>query len=352
MLAGPAATQTAANAGDGSVDGRPRDPRRGLVLMFLGLALFSILNAVVKAQADTFPVNQIVFFRNAGGAVGLIAVLAWLREPLRISRLRLPLNLLQMVVMTSGIILTFTAFHMMPLADVMAIGFSQPIVIALASVAFLGERINRYGWAAVVLGLLGVQLVIMPSLSGTGPGLGALAAAAGMTCSAASMMLQRTLTSYQSPLFITMMYMTLSSLVLLPSLLLSWTTPNFWELAGLIAMGLASGPLQLVMVSALYHASAATVAPASYTNMLWAVLIGYFWFNDVPTIAVLAGSAVVIAATALLVRSVQRPANCIQNQQALSGGCVDMPGSPSSPSPNGRAREAAIARGEYHRPRR
>ena len=69
MLAGPAATQTAANAGDGSVDGRPRDPRRGLVLMFLGLALFSILNAVVKAQADTFPVNQIVFFRNAGGAV-------------------------------------------------------------------------------------------------------------------------------------------------------------------------------------------------------------------------------------------------------------------------------------------
>jgi drug/metabolite transporter (DMT)-like permease len=351
MRDGPSATGAVTTA-DSGAEGRPRDPRRGLVLMFLGLALFSILNAVVKAQAEIFPVNQIVFFRNAGGAVALVAVLVWLREPLRIGRRRLPLNLLQMVVMTSGILLTFIAFHLMPLADVMAIGFTQPIVIALASALFLGERINRYGWAAIVLGLLGVQLVIMPSVSGSGLGLGALAAAAGMTCSAASMMLQRTMTAYQSPLFITFAFMTLSSFALLPTLLFSWVVPSIWQLAGLVAMGLASGPLQLVMVSALYHASAATVAPASYTNMIWAVLIGYFWFGDVPTVSVLAGSAVVIAATALLVRSVQRPASCIQNQQALPSGCVDMPGSPSTQSPNGRAHEAATARGEHHRPGR
>lgn len=352
MLARPVATQAVTGASGGPASGRPRDPRRGLVLMLLGLALFSILNAVVKAQADTFPVNQIVFFRNAGGAVALIAVLAWLREPLRISRTRLPLTLVQVVVMTSGILLTFTAFHLMPLADVMAIGFTQPIVIALASVVFLGERINRYGWAAVVLGLLGVQLVVMPSLSGAAPGLGALAAAAGMTCGAVSMMLQRTLTTYQSPLVITFAFMTLSSLILLPSLLLSWVQPDIWQLAGLTAMGLASGPLQLVMVSALYHASAATVAPASYTNMLWAVLIGYLWFGDVPTIAVLAGSAVVVAATGLLLRSVQLPVRCLQNQQALPGGYVDTPGAPSTQSPNDRAREARAARGEVHRPGR
>jgi drug/metabolite transporter (DMT)-like permease len=346
MLARPSATQTMTDANGGNAGGRARDPRRGLVLMFLGLALFSVLNGVVKAQAESFPVNQIVFFRNAGGALALIIVLAWLREPLRIRLRQLPLNLLQMVVMTSGILLTFTAFQLMPLADVMAIGFTQPIVIALASVLFLGERINRYGWAAVVLGLLGVQLVVMPSASGSGLGLGALAAAAGMVCSAASMMLQRTLTTYQSPLLITVAFMTLSSLTLLPSLLMSWVVPSLWQLAGLIAMGLASGPLQLLMVSALYHASAATVAPTSYTNMLWAVLIGYFWFGDVPTVSVLAGSAVVIAASALLVRSVKRPANCIQNQQALPSGYVDTSISPSTQSPKGRAANARTARGE------
>jgi drug/metabolite transporter (DMT)-like permease len=346
MLARPLSTHAEVT----DSNGRPRDPRRGLVLMFLGLALFSILNAVVKAQANTFPVNQIVFFRNAGGAVALIVMLAWLREPLRFSRARLALNLLQVVVMTGGILLTFTAFHLMPLADVMAIGFTQPIVIALASVVVLGERINRYGWAAAVLGLLGVQLVIMPAVSGATPGLGGLVAAAGMTCGAASMMLQRILTAHQSPLFITVAFMTLSSLALLPSLFLAWVTPDPWQLAGLVAMGIASGPLQLVMVSALYHASAATVAPASYTNMLWAVLIGYLWFGDVPTVSVLAGSAVVVAATALLVRSVRPPASSMQNQLTLPGACVDTPGTASTHSPNGRAHEGRSARGEVHRP--
>jgi len=305
-----------ANKADPGSAKRPRDPRRGLVLMLLGLALFSILNAVVKAQAEFFPVNQIVFFRNAGGGLALLAMLPWLGERLQISLSHLPVNILQTAVMTSGILLTFLAFHLMPLADVMAIGFLQPIVIAVASVLFLGERINRYGWAAVVLGLVGVQLVIMPS--GPGINLGALAAAGGMICSAASMMLQRTLTSHQTPLLITFTFMIFSSLVLVPTLLMSWVTPNAWQLAGLIAMGLASGPLQLLMVNALYHATAATVAPMSYTNMLWAVLIGYLWFGDVPTLFVLGGSVVVIGATALLLRSVRRPAACTQNRHTVN----------------------------------
>lgn len=295
-----------------------RDPRRGLLLMLLGLALFSVLNGVVKAQAETFPVNQIVFFRNAGGAVALAVILAWLGTMPRLVRRHLPLNLLQTVLMTCGILLTFTAFHLMPLANVMAIGFTQPIVIAVASMLFLGERIRKAGWVAIVLGLIGVQLVIMPS--GSGMNVGALAAAAGMVCSAASMMLQRTLTAHQAPLMITVTFMVMSSLALLPSLLASWVAPTAWQLAGLVAMGLASGPLQLVMVQALYHASAATVAPMSYTNMLWAVLIGYFWFGDVPTIPVMAGSVVVIAATALLVRSVKPAADCIENQHPTQGG--------------------------------
>lgn len=307
MLAPPSANK--ADVGSAS---RPRDPRRGLLLMLVGLALFSILNAVVKAQAQIFPVNQIVFFRNAGGGLALLLLLPWLGQTLQIRLRDLPVNILQTAIMTSGILLTFLAFHLMPLADVMAIGFLQPIAIAVASVLFLGERISRYGWAAVVLGLVGVQLVIMPS--GSGVNLGALAAAGGMICSAASMMLQRTLTAHQTPLRITVTFMILSSLALLPSLVMSWVTPSGWQLAGLIAMGLASGPLQLLMTQALYHATAATVAPMGYTNMLWAVLIGYLWFGDVPTPAVLGGSFVVIAATALLVRSVRRPGPCIQNQ--------------------------------------
>ena len=70
--------------------------------MFLGLALFSILNAVVKAQTETFPVNQIVFFRNAGGALALFVMLPWLGQAYRIQLRHIPLNLLQTAVMTGG----------------------------------------------------------------------------------------------------------------------------------------------------------------------------------------------------------------------------------------------------------
>ena len=69
---------TPASGNDGR--GAARDPRRGLVLMFLGTGAVLDPEWVVKAQAETFPVNQIVFFRNAGGAVALVVVLAWLGE--------------------------------------------------------------------------------------------------------------------------------------------------------------------------------------------------------------------------------------------------------------------------------
>ncbi len=62
-------------------------------------------------------------------------------------------------------------------------------------------------------------------------------------------------------------------------------------LAGLVAMGIASALCQWLTVQALYHASAAAIAPINYTNMLWAIIIGYLWFGDVPTLDVLAGSA-------------------------------------------------------------
>jgi drug/metabolite transporter (DMT)-like permease len=286
---------------------RARNPYRGLLLMFLGLALFSVLNGVVKAQAETFPINQIVFFRNAGGALPLLLILFCSGEFRGMTRRALPLQLLQSTVMTSGILLTFTAFHRMPLADVMAIGFTQPIVIALASTVFLGERIGRAGWVAVLLGLVGVQIMIGPA--GIGMSVSVLIAACGMICSATSMMLQRRLTMHDTPLVITTTFMVLSSLALFPSLFVFWATPSLLQFAGLLAMGLASGLLQLVMVQALYHASAATVAPVSYTNMLWAVLIGYVWFGDVPTVAVLAGACVVIVATGILVRSARARSN-------------------------------------------
>lgn len=290
------------SAGAGSIAAGPvRDPLRGALIMLLGMALFSILNGVVKAQAQHYPINQIVFFRNAGGVLPLLMILL-LSGRLNDLRTRHPLrHVLLTISMTGGIFFSFTAFHLMPLADVMAIGFTQPILVAVASALLLKERIPAAGWIAVLGGLAGVQLMVQPS--GAGFNIGALAALFGTLCSATSMLLQRSLASRENPLVITTWYMGLSSLALAPTLAFAWAQPSALGLAGLIAMGIASGLCQWLTVQALYHASAAAIAPINYTNMLWAIIIGYLWFGDVPTLAVLAGSGIVIASTAVLLHA-------------------------------------------------
>ena len=290
------------SAGAGSIAADPaRDPLRGALIMLFGMALFSILNGVVKAQAQHYPINQIVFFRNAGGVLPLLLILllSGRLHDLRTSR---PLrHVLLTISMTGGIFFSFTAFHLMPLADVMAIGFTQPILVAVASALLLKERIPAAGWIAVLGGLAGVQLMVQPS--GAGFNIGALAALFGTFCSATSMLLQRSLASRENPLVITTWYMGLSSLALAPTLAFSWAQPSPLGLAGLVAMGIASGLCQWLTVQALYHASAAAIAPINYTNMLWAIIIGYLWFGDVPTLGVLIGSGIVMASTAVLLHA-------------------------------------------------
>jgi drug/metabolite transporter (DMT)-like permease len=280
------------------------DPRRGILLFAAGIALFSMLNGVVKAQAELFPINEIVFFRNA---FALIPILLMLRASgtlpaLRTSRLGSHVALSATFMAT--LFLLFNAYSMMPLADATAIAFTQPLIVTILSVPFAREKVRGVEWVAVAIGFAGVLLVARPS--GEGAGLGALLALLGSASGAATMLQQRRLSGLESTHVITFYTLGLSALVLLPTLFVSWSSPTPAQLAGLIAMGLASGVCQYLTVRAFYHAPAATLAPVTYTKMLWAVIIGLVWFGDVPTVAVLSGAAVVIVATLLVMRR-ERP---------------------------------------------
>lgn len=278
--------------------GEERDAKRGVVMMLIGLALFSILNGVVKALAETFAVNQIVFFRNGFALVTLLLMARGLGGFAALKVHNRPGMALQAVQFTAVLLFIFVAYRHMPLADATAISFLQPVLVLLLSAPLLGEKVTRLGWVALLLGLGGVLLMIKPT--GGGSVFGLTMSVIGTVFSALSLIQQRSLSRNETSLSIAFWTLAGSALLVLPSLPFNWVQPTPAQWALLIGNGLASGACQYLTTRALFHTPVATIAPLSYTKMLWALIVGFVWFGDVPTLLVLGGSAIVIAASALV----------------------------------------------------
>src|SRR5690606_20375843 len=135
---------------------------------------------------------------------------------------------------------------------------------------------------AVIVGMFGIAIMVEPS--GQGNGLGAAIALGGAACAALGMIIQRQLSSVDSSQSIAFYMLMISSLLMTPTLAVSWVSPTPSQWAALVGMGLASGCCQFLMVRAFYHASASAIAPITYSKMFWAIIIGFVWFGDVPTL--------------------------------------------------------------------
>lgn len=273
--------------------------------MLVGLALFSVLNGVIKSLMVTFPVNQVVFFRNA---LALVTLLLMARSfgGLQALRVNSPGPLVtQGVLFTAVLGFVYVAYGLMPLADATAISFLQPLLVVMLSWRLLGEKVSNTGWVAVALGLFGVLLMIRPT--GNSSIFGVVMALIGTVFSAAYMIHQRDLSRQESTLAITFWTLAGCALLTLPTLPFFWVQPTAEQWVWLIGNGLASGFCQYITTRALFHAPAATVAPLKYTMIVWAVVIGFFWFGEVPSLGMLAGSAIVILASYLVYQDEPKP---------------------------------------------
>jgi drug/metabolite transporter (DMT)-like permease len=274
--------------------------RHGMLLMAAGLALFSVLNGVVKFLAETFPVNQIIFFRNLLALVTLLAMTTGLGG---LSALRASNKgglALQAVQFTAVLGFIFVAYRHMPLADATAISFLQPLLVALLSAPLLGERVTRAGWIGVALGFAGVTLMMRPT--GNASAFGVIMSLIGTVFSALSLLQARNLSRGATSVAIAFWTLGGSALLIAPTLPFAWVTPTPTQWVWLVGNGLASGACQYLTTRALYHAPVGAVAPLNYTKMVWAVLVGFIWFGDVPTFGMLLGSATVILAGLIVYR--------------------------------------------------
>jgi drug/metabolite transporter (DMT)-like permease len=276
-------------------------PGRGIALKLSATFVFSLMYALIKLAGDV-PVGEVIFFRCFFALAPLIAFSFFTCGPANMVRTRRAgWHVARSLAGASSMFLNFAAVQLLPLADVTAFSFVAPIFAVILAAIVLREQVGPYRGFAVVAGFAGVLLMLQPHgglghIAGSGLTSGAAMAIGGAALSALVVVVIRQMSATERSEAIVFYFMTVGSL-LSALTMLWWRTPlSLEQTVLLIACGLLGGVGQLAMTFSYRYAEPSLLAPFDYLGMVWAVLLGFFLFAEVPETMVLTGSAVVIAA--------------------------------------------------------
>jgi drug/metabolite transporter (DMT)-like permease len=268
--------------------------RVGIGLVTLTTICFAVLDTSAKWLVQGLPVVQVVWLRFAFHVLIASALLAP-RYGLELVRVRdWKLQAVRAAMMAAMTGLNFWALQYLQLAETGAIQFSVPLLIALFSAAWLGERLDARRWLAIVVGFAGVLLVIRPGSQAFHPAI--LLSVLNALLYAAFNLLTRRLVATESAASLQMMSALGATVLLAPWALVHWRWPDGglpWLAIALC--GLCGGLGHFMVAQAHRYASAATLAPFLYQQIVYMTLLGWLVFGQVPGLLVVAGAGVVVA---------------------------------------------------------
>ncbi|MEM6480477.1 MAG: DMT family transporter [Pseudomonadota bacterium] len=284
-------------------------PFQGIALKLCAVFLFMVMSALIKATSESVPPGQAVFFRSV---FAIPVILFWLvlrgelSTGLRVtSRMG---HFWRGVVGTTAMGLMFAGLGLLPLPEVTALGYTAPLLVVIFAAMFLDEKVGVFRIGAVLLGLLGVLVVLAPRLTAlneptveTAQAVGAVLVLLGATCAALAQIYIRKLVRTEQTSAIVFYFSLTSTLLSLLTLPFGWAIPSVTESIMLIAAGIIGGLAQIFLTSAYRYADASVIAPFDYASMLFAIGIGYFIFDEVPTQHMLAGSALIVMAGIIII---------------------------------------------------
>jgi drug/metabolite transporter (DMT)-like permease len=275
-----------------------------ILLKIISTLLFAVMSALVRWLGDSVPLGQVVFFRSAVAIVPVVIIYALRGELWAAVRTSRPFgHVSRGVVGAGGMFFNFAALARLPIADATAISFSSPLITVALAGLLLGERVRIYRWSAVIAGLIGVFVMLAPRLSvgqlsamTATAALGSVFALIGAICGAGAVIQTRRLTDSETTSAIVLYFSVFCALAGLATLPFGWTWPTPSQLLALIMVGVLGGVSHLLLTESYRHAPASLVAPFDYMAMLWALVLGYFIFDEIPDVMVFIGAAIVIAA--------------------------------------------------------
>ncbi len=276
---------------------------KGILFKLASALMFAMMSALIRSLGESIPVGQVVFFRSAFAILPVVVIYAITRQ-LRsaVVTRRFPGHVGRGLIGVAGMFLNFAALARLPLADVTVIQFASPLITVALAAMFLGERVRIYRWTAVGIGFLGVLVMLTPHLEAGRAGghtpaetVGAGLALISAFCNAAAVIQTRRLTDTETTSSIVFYFSLVCAVAGLATLPFGWVMPSMPALAALVGIGVLGGLSHILLTDSYRYAPASVVAPFDYTTILWAVLVGYFMFGEVPAGVVFVGAAIVIA---------------------------------------------------------
>ena len=290
-----------------SLQGERRDhPALGIATFIGNMAVMALLSAGVRELVNRqYPLAEVLLFRYLFASavfwtilfagVGLIAL-----------RTRRPLD--HAIRSVSGVIslaLLYYAITEIPIADATAIAYAAPIFITVLSIFLLGEVIGLRRWIAVVVGFFGVLLITQPQADNLN--IGALAALGSAIGGAMVAVWLRKLSKTEKSVAIGIYYNVLGTLVCLGWVLMTgWLTPRGADLWLFLGFGLGCGLQQWLLTVSFRYAEASLIAPFEYLAMVFAAVVGYVFWNEIPSLTTWIGGAIIAASGLFIFNRRQR----------------------------------------------
>ncbi len=253
-------------------------PMRGAIWMLLACVFFAVVGILVRQISKEIHPFEIAFFR---ALIVLLIMLLWKGRSLQVLKVQqLRLHLVRAVFGVMASLLLFSAFAVMPIADVTALTFTAPLFATIGAVLFLGETIHLRRSLGTAVGFIGAMIILRPGIGDfEAASLMAIGAALGM---AGSVLTIKGLSRTQSSNAIVFMGSLLMAPLSLVAALFYWTWPTLEQLSWLAAMGIASFAIQQCVTRAFAAADATVILPFDFSRLLFAALLGYLIFGEVP----------------------------------------------------------------------
>jgi drug/metabolite transporter (DMT)-like permease len=268
-------------------------PARGIVLMLSGLLLLTLNDATAKWLTTGYPVPQVISLRGIFILIPLAIVIYWRGGFAAFRPHRIRNHALRALFFLGSTFFIITALSLMPLADAIAFTFSGPLIVAALAPFLLGERVGWRRWSAILVGFAGVVVMARPTPDAF-QWAALIALCAAFSGAMRDMVTRRISAEESSDLILFTSTLAVTSAGALAAVSFPWRMPDAVDFGLFALLGLLNGGAHYLMIEAHRWGEASLIAPFRYTALVWAFILGYLVWGDLPDVWLLSGSVLVV----------------------------------------------------------